>query len=208
MGPKPNPSYEPWSPEDQQVYLREAFEAYRRKHGDPRPEPYSWYDRWRGNPPPEPHKVKVETMTRLYEEGRLFGVLRMSFREFVDTLVYKTGWRACAFRWRSDYPHWYVRHGVGYRERMSYRRKAEHVRKAEEPGSEAWYQEEHRRAWREAHLRDKAKAGRWNRGWKRWAKHFSNREHRRWEQRAIRSDRTEELFSVIPKHYFDPWRWD
>lgn len=192
-----NPLYEPsWSEKEQRDFLDFSYTYYRKKHGDPRPVAYDWFALWRGQPQPNAPKIVRETVGYLYRLGRDLRVLAMAFDEFWSWLTARPGYGGRGGRF-------YENHGVGYRERLP---KVGRPRPS--PEGETARLRQSREDWREGKGFRKDRARQFSRPYKKWAKKFSNREHRRWEARAILNETTDELFKVKPKHYFDPWYWD
>lgn len=206
----------PWTTAVQWVYLRQSYEQYRARHGDPViPNCWHWDSKLHRsirNKLPQ-HIKDLPYLAELYRIGHEGGQIKISYQEFEDRVLsgalgpcnrHHVGsyYVSCP---RDDYEHWYPRRGAHYRHRVPQGIPGPH-------GIDE--KEQSRRDWREhkGFQRSRNQDQNWRRGLgaRQYCRVAGNRAMRRWEKTQITKQDFEALADQgsILKLWMDPWDWD
>jgi hypothetical protein len=192
---KENPTYRPWSPEDQNLYIQTSHEKYlhfvKNRSGS------ILYNNI-------PHYYFSDSelklfLSRLYKEGCLLEKLQITFKVFANLV--KNGHKLSNYHGNDAY--WYSDHGIGYRQKMKYQKKKDHEKKSlsdDEVIDQDWRE-------KKGFARDQGRRGHWGSDSRKgYAKNISNRWNRRKEKQAIHHEKYDDF--LILKQIHDAWMWD
>lgn len=211
MFKKPKPFARQWDGQDHYHFIDWAYQSYlyakhtetnyRRKFWE---EPYT-YREWK--------RLQREDLRpvaeRLYRVGKQNYVLDVSFDQFwskLDPISYEYAPRSYYrhLNRKKRYSDYYPRKGAHFRQKLN----KGVIEKSDNQKALERERREKNAEWRNRKGFDQDKRKQKSRSWKKWAKHFSNREFRRHEFQLIKNDRFDDLWKYKRKDYFDPWRWD
>lgn len=189
-----------WSPGAQSRYIAQAREMYQSKAGNPYVMQHWRWALLRDKAYyVEPPKVRESLISKLYEEGRLHGLLKIDFQEFRAILLEL---------WRSK-----------TRIRVGHGRYSRHTGLAEWKHSSKFRQPSHTgkigkkvskdQAWRkELGLQRDRRKSMWRRGnHKQAAKKESARTRRAYERQLVQKGDWDSVPTEIRRDFIDPWMY-
>lgn len=141
--------------------------------------------------------AKLALVEHLYREGFFITKsIEMSFEEFKNVLINKTKKRKKPY-----YSSFYSNHNTDFRKSLGYVKNYSKIENEPDYDKINWLK--HKK-----HFKDKSKNNNRCRSYKTFAKKMSNRSFRRHLKELMDHGRFDEISTLTPKNYFDPWDWD